>query len=79
MHLGQKFLPQPDLPGRIRGFKVNPRQVGISAASGEFLPRVKSDIAIQKPSPLPNTDQVVSSMIADHISFCKAIVSHLKI
>ena len=32
--------------------------------------------SLQKASPLPNTDQVVSSMIAYHILFCKDIVSH---
>ena len=60
------MLPQSNLPGRIRGFVGNPRQVGISAASREFLPQANSNIAVQKPSLLPNTDQVVSSMIADH-------------
>ena len=36
-----------------------------------ILPQAKSNIATQKPLPLPKTNQAVSSMIADHISFCK--------
>ena len=61
--MGEHFSPQSDLPGSIRGFRGNPRQVGISAASRDVLPQVNFNIAFQKPSPLPNTDQVVSSMI----------------